>query len=135
MNILLYIPGLLVLLVRSRGIVSAVYNLAIIFSVQVTVAAPFLQTHSREYVANAFEFSRVFLYKWTVNWRFVSEETFLSRRFALSLLALHALTLVAFGLSRWCRSDGGTYGVIKRALASPSRPAGLAKITPDGTFF
>jgi alpha-1,3-mannosyltransferase len=33
------------------------------------------------------------MYQWTVNWRFISEDLFLDRRFASSLLCLHIATL------------------------------------------
>lgn len=134
MNILLYLPALLVLLVRSRGIIATMFHLCIMFGVQVLVARPFLENHPREYVTNAFEFSRVFLYKWTVNWRFLGETTFLSKGFALTLISGHLLTLLAFGLMIWCRNDGSTFRVIRRAISSPGRPAGLAKISSNGEF-
>lgn len=57
--------------------------------------------HPRSYVTRAFEFTRQFLYEWTVNWRFVSEETFLSKEFSLGLLAVHAMLLVLFLVFKW----------------------------------
>ena len=57
--------------------------------------------HPRSYVTRAFEFTRQFLYEWTVNWRFVSEETFLSKEFTLGLLAVHAMLLVLFLAFKW----------------------------------
>ena len=58
------------------------------------------------YLSRAFEFSRQFLFRWTVNWRFVGEHTFLSRRFSLSLLTAHAMALLLFALTRWIRASG-----------------------------
>ena len=55
------------------------------------------------YVSRAFEFSRQFLFKWTVNWRFVGEERFLSKEFAFALLAGHLSLLVLFASTRWLR--------------------------------
>lgn len=57
--------------------------------------------HPRNYIRRAFEFTRQFLYEWTVNWRFVSEETFLSKEFSLGLLAVHAVLLVLFLVFKW----------------------------------
>jgi hypothetical protein len=54
-------------------------------------------------MVKAFDFGRAFLWKWTVNWRFIDEEIFLSREFAWSLLAGHALTLALFILTRWLK--------------------------------
>lgn len=57
--------------------------------------------HARSYVTKAFEFTRQFFFKWTVNWRFVGEEIFLSRPFSLGLLGLHLVLLYLFGLTQW----------------------------------
>lgn len=130
MNILLFLPGLLVLLFQYRGLVGTLESLAIIFLVQVALPAPFFLSIpgldggkagdvdlTKAYLSRAFEFSRQFLYEWTVNWRFVSEETFLSARWARSLLLVHVALLVAFGLLRWSPFPGGTLGVLRRGLA------------------
>lgn len=44
---------------------------------------------------------RKFFYIWTVNWKVVSEEVFLSDELALTLLALTVCTLVFIGVFRW----------------------------------
>ena len=131
MNMLLYLPSLIVLLVKSSGILATVYHLGIILAVQIAVATQFLQHDPQAYLSNAFELSRAFLYKWTVNWRFVPEEVFLSKEFALGLLALHGLALLTFGLWRWCKPYG-TIRILKRALSAPAQPAGLDPVTSDG---
>ena len=59
--------------------------------------------HGKNYLFKAFNLGRTFLWKWTVNWRFVGEEIFLSKEFALRLLLGHALTLVLFGITRWIK--------------------------------
>lgn len=38
-----------------------------------------------------------------MNWRFISEETFLSKEFSLGLLALHATLLLLFLGMKWKR--------------------------------
>jgi hypothetical protein len=133
MNILLFLPSLLVLLVKSSGIFTTIYHLGVILAVQIAVAMQFLQYDPQAYVANAFELSRVFLYKWTVNWRFVPEDVFLTKQFALGLLGIHGITLLTFGVGRWCGPDG-IIRVLKRALAAPALPAGLVPVTSDGKF-
>ena len=55
------------------------------------------------YVSRAFELTRQFLFKWTVNWRFVGEEWFLSRKFSLLLLTLHLVLLGVFATTVWLR--------------------------------
>lgn len=64
-------------------------------------AVPFLQENPSSYISRAFEFTRRFLFKWTVNWRFVGEDVFISQSFALALLAVHASILGLFFVFRW----------------------------------
>lgn len=72
---------------------------------QILLALPFLQTNPIGYVSKSFELSRQFLFKWTVNWRFIGEETFLSREFSLSLLVLH-VSLLAIFAAVWVKPSG-----------------------------
>lgn len=132
MSVFLYFPGLLVILVKSRGVFAALRYVMIIALTQVIFALPFLENHWHSYLQQAFDLSRVFLYKWTVNWRFLNENTFLSRGFATGLLIGHVSVLVAFGWFRWCRKDGGVVKVIDRGLRRPSLPASLVPISGDG---
>jgi alpha-1,3-mannosyltransferase len=75
---------------------------------QIGYGYPF-RKRAPSYFARAFELGREFLYKWTVNWRFVDEATFLSKPFAVGLLGAHAGLLVWFMCTRW----------IKPSLRSP----------------
>ncbi|PPQ65312.1 hypothetical protein CVT24_011439 [Panaeolus cyanescens] len=131
MSILLYLPGLLVILVKRRGLVSTFMSMVTIAATQILFAIPFLKEDPWAYLRCAFDFERVFLYKWTVNWRFFDEETFLSPRLSVALLVGHLSLLVAFGLFKWCELDGGTWFVIRRALKRPLLPAEIALTTPD----
>jgi alpha-1,3-mannosyltransferase len=72
---------------------------------QVLLALPFLQTNPIGYISKSFELSRQFLFKWTVNWRFIGEETFLSREFSLALLVLH-ISLLALFAAVWVKPSG-----------------------------
>lgn len=130
MSALLYLPGILVILFRRRGLLGTFLAIVVLVLSQIAIGWPFLQENPRSYLKFAFEFSRQFLYKWTVNWRFVSEETFLSAKWARGLLALHLTTLVAFGF-RWCRRDGGVFAVIKRGLQRPTTPPSVVPISAD----
>ena len=73
---------------------------------QITLAFPFLPANAKGYLARSFELTRQFLFKWTVNWRFVGQETFVSREFAIVLIAVHLTLLAAFDLTRWTRPSG-----------------------------
>lgn len=72
---------------------------------QVLLAVPFLQTNATGYLSRAFELSRQFMFKWTVNWRFVGEETFLSREFSVGLIVLH-ISLLAIFFGNWVKPSG-----------------------------
>ncbi|RDB24043.1 putative Dol-P-Man:Man(5)GlcNAc(2)-PP-Dol alpha-1,3-mannosyltransferase [Hypsizygus marmoreus] len=133
MSILLYLPGLLVILFKRRGLFSTCRHLMTMVAVQTLLASPFLAEDFWAYVNSAFDLSRVFLYKWTVNWRFVDEKIFLSRQWALGLLVGHVSVLVLFGLFKWCRDDGGVWRVLDRGLRQPHLPAGIAPTTADYT--
>lgn len=134
MSIFLYIPGLLVILFKQGGLIATLRHIATITLTQILLALPFLSGNWRSYLQYAFDLSRVFLYKWTVNWRLVDEETFLSTRWAKGLLIGHVSTLIAFGLSRWCNRDKGVLRVLGRGFRRPTIPAGLAPVNADRRF-
>ncbi|KAF5391264.1 hypothetical protein D9757_001982 [Collybiopsis confluens] len=131
MSILLYLPSLLVILVKRRGLVYSFRKIFNIIGIQAMLAYPFLQEDWRAYANSAFDFSRVFMYKWTVNWRMIPEDIFLSQRWARGLFIGHISVLVLFGLTRWCNKDGGVWAVLDRACRRPNLPAGIAPVTPN----
>lgn len=150
MNALLFLPGFGIIYLQVLGPVFTIIQTAIPFLlVQVLVALPFLTSgFSKEYVGGAFEFSRVFFYKWTVNWRFVPENIFLSPTFALTLLGVHAVLIAAFCTRRgyhWTSliktpkifasspSAGNPVALINAILfSSPiERTSRLKSMTPD----
>lgn len=133
MSALLYLPGLLVILFKRHGLLSTLGHVLGVVLIQGGIGAPFLVHNWRTYLRYSYEFSRAFLYKWTVNWRFVSEEAFLSAWWARGLLFGHLATLVAFGLSRWCRRDGGVWTVVSSGLRRPSYAPSAVPMTADCT--
>eukprot|EP00842_Homolaphlyctis_polyrhiza_P003548 jgi/Hompol1/4194/HPOL_001750-RA len=74
MNILLFAPGFAWIVIREAGFVRAVGNGVIIAAIQILYGLPFLLHQPINYLVGAFNFGRQFLYKWTVNWRFVPED-------------------------------------------------------------
>ncbi|KAI0724112.1 mannosyltransferase [Fomitopsis betulina] len=133
MSALLYLPGLLVVLFKRRGLVGTLLHVTVLVSTQIIAGLPFLLAHPRSYLKYSYEFSRAFLYKWTVNWRFVGEETFLSNWWARGLLAAHIATLVAFGLFKWCRREGGALQVISNGISNPLRHPEGCVVSSDYT--
>ncbi|KAG8717348.1 dolichyl-P-Man:Man(5)GlcNAc(2)-PP-dolichol alpha-1,3-mannosyltransferase [Ceratobasidium sp. 395] len=131
MNILLYTPALALILLLTTGLIPSIFYLLLTFLTVLTLSSPFITTHPSPYITNSFNLGRQFLYKWTVNWRFVSEPMFLSAPFAKGLLACHVALLGLFGFGVWCRKQGGAVAVIKRALERPGSPAALSGVSQD----
>ncbi|CAD6893711.1 unnamed protein product [Tilletia controversa] len=104
MNILLFLPALATTLFRALGLPRSLPLALLFLAVQLTLALPFITpspTTRAHYLTQSFDLSRVFLFKWTVNWRFVPESVFLSGGFARGLLGGHVGMLGLFGLFRW----------------------------------
>lgn len=103
MNILLFAPALLMAYIHCLHIKNTIKQLTICAAVQVALGAPFLIENPLGYMKMSFDIGRVFLFKWTVNWRFLDEETFVNQFFHLSLLVLHVVLLVTFAITHWNR--------------------------------
>ncbi|KAL3965676.1 hypothetical protein ACCO45_002680 [Purpureocillium lilacinum] len=101
MSLLLVLPAVAVVLFLGRGFRGSLRLAWLMAQVQIAIAVPFLAGNWRGYLGRAFELSRQFKFEWTVNWRMLGEDVFLSRGFAISLLAGHALVLLIFITTRW----------------------------------
>ncbi|CAN1296144.1 Dol-P-Man:Man(5)GlcNAc(2)-PP-Dol alpha-1,3-mannosyltransferase [Linum perenne] len=107
MNVLLYAPPLLLLMLKAmdlRGVISALAGAAL---VQILLGLPFLLSHPVAYISRAFNLGRVFIHFWSVNFKFVPESIFVSKQFAVSLLIIHLVLLAVFAHCRWCKFEGG----------------------------
>lgn len=131
MSVLLYLPGILVILFKRTGVVATARHMLVLLLSQAAIGSQFLNSYPTSYLQHSYELTRVFLYKWTVNWRFVSEETFLSSTWARGLLLGHLATLIAFGAFKWCRRDGGAWPVVTLGLKSPFEAPYWLPITAD----
>ncbi|KLO12625.1 glycosyltransferase family 58 protein [Schizopora paradoxa] len=125
MSALLYLPGLLLILWKRHGIVMTASHMLQVLAIQYWLGKVFVDEFPREYLKQAFDFSRVFLFKWTVNWRFLGEDMFLSQVWSNSLLVGHVCTLLLFAHFKWCREDGGLFAMVKRSLTRPTKGAAL----------
>ncbi|KAL4887469.1 glycosyltransferase [Aspergillus karnatakaensis] len=103
MSLILLAPAVMVLLALGSDIWACIKLAVLALGIQLALAIPFLQTNPNGYFERAFEFGRQFMFKWTVNWRFIPEEIFLSRGFWWSLIALHLLILAVFGITSFLR--------------------------------
>lgn len=71
MNVLLFAPGLLLLLLQvSKNLYHVIFRLFFFCGLpQLILGAPFLLHHPIHYLRKAFELDRSFFYQWTVNWK------------------------------------------------------------------
>lgn len=103
MSLLLPLPAIGIMLFLVRGVQGSLKQAWLMAQLQIVLAFPFLPANALGYLSRAFEFSRQFLFKWTVNWRFVGEKTFLSREFSITLLVGHISALLIFLTTRWLK--------------------------------
>lgn len=121
MSLLLSLPAFGVILFLTRGITGGLKQASLMAQLQVLIGLPFLQKDWRGYLSKAFEFSRQFFFKWTVNWRFVGEERFLSQEFSVALLIGHIGMLGIFA-TKWLRPSGLSIPEIIMAVAKGKEP-------------
>ena len=94
MNVLLFAPALLYLLLQRYNILNTIKYLLLCGTVQLIIGSPFLLTHPISYLTKAFELSRQFFYIWTVNWKFLPEPVFLSQSLSIVLLLAHIVIML-----------------------------------------
>jgi alpha-1,3-mannosyltransferase len=115
MSVLLYAPGLLLLLLEAHGVRGAVAHIALCAAVQLALGAPFLLTNPVGYVLGAFGGFGDLQQRWSVNWRMLPPAVFTSRAFAPALLLGHLALLAALASRRWCHAEGGLSRSLRRA--------------------
>lgn len=120
MSLLLVLPMVGILIFFTQGVFGTVAVLGSMGALQLLTATPFLR-FPWAYLSRAFEFSRQFFFKWTVNWRFVGEDVFLSKQFSYTLLALHASVLLTFIVTRWLPPTGKSLPDVLRATFSQNQ--------------
>uniref|UniRef100_A0A0N5BC83 dolichyl-P-Man:Man5GlcNAc2-PP-dolichol alpha-1,3-mannosyltransferase n=1 Tax=Strongyloides papillosus TaxID=174720 RepID=A0A0N5BC83_STREA len=96
MNALLYAPVLGLILMDKFYFIRTLKYLLVIPGVILLLSYQFILSYPHEYFGQAFDFSRIFLYKWTVNWRFLDESLFLNVTFHKILLLSHVTVLAIF---------------------------------------
>lgn len=133
MNALLYFPGFIIIayFLCGENLLKFGTVLLVIPIVQVLMGWKFLLPFFNDeeasyirwnYINQAFNFNRKFLYEWTVNWRFISEEFFLSDFFSNGLLIANASVLIFFIFTRFIspRTTGKPVSrLIKDAMVGP----------------
>jgi len=107
---LLALPAIGLIAIQGLGLTEAIYVGMYCIMVQLISAITFVEAGNTHYFQRAFDFGRQFEFKWTVNWRFLGEETFLDRNFQISLLVVHVSLLLAFIQYRWVRPSSTGIG-------------------------
>lgn len=101
MNIMLFSPGLLFILMVEEGFIQTCIYISLCGTIQLLLGLPFLLENPYGYIKMSFDLGRQFFFKWTVNYRFLPENVFLSRYFHICLLAVHIGLLIAVFMLRW----------------------------------
>lgn len=96
MNMLLQAPGILLMLLMATGIYETIICLSICAILQLILGWPFLTTYPVEYITKSFELSRVFKYKWTVNFKFLPKSVFIGKPLSIVLLLCTIIGMCAF---------------------------------------
>lgn len=109
MNILLFAPAYALVFYEEVGLLKSIKNAAYAIGLQAILAAPYLYVNPKAYMLKAFDFQRVFMHQWTVNWRFLDEVTFTSPTFFKALLIAHVVMLFVLFWSRWLSVIFGSY--------------------------
>ncbi|OJJ50943.1 hypothetical protein ASPZODRAFT_138068 [Penicilliopsis zonata CBS 506.65] len=122
MTLVLLAPAIVIITILNFTLVESVLLGSVALLIQVLLAIPFLQENPAGYLSRAFELTRQFMFKWTVNWRFVGEETFLSREFSLALLAIHLSLLGLFVTRDWIAPSGMDPVQFVRQMMAGKRP-------------
>ena len=101
MNILLFAPALLCIYLNQLSFTGTTIQLTICAFVQLILAAPFLAVDPVAYLASAFNLTRSFLHRDSVNFAFLSRSLFLSRGLHCILLATHISALAYLAYTFW----------------------------------
>ena len=135
MSILLAAPGVGIVLLQTLPPKRAINSVMLMVQEQVLLAVPFITVNARSYIGKSFQVTRQFLFKWTVNWRFIGEDTFLAPGFAMALLGANLMCLVLFISTRWTRPSGLSPLGLARTILKPLPPSVQQEIsnnvTPD----
>ena len=104
MSALLFAPGVAFLLFQNLSFWSAIGHILLVCGgIQLLLGLPFLTTHPIAYIHKAFELTRVFELKWSVNYQFLTNEVFTSKSVSILLLFFTMGLYVLFYRKVWLR--------------------------------
>lgn len=106
MNVLLYLPGLVIIVyfLNDENLFKTIGMILFGVFIEIGLNWQFLSNGEeirKNFLKKSFDFNRQFMYKWSVNWKFIDEETFLNDIFHKILLILQVLVLMMFIFKKW----------------------------------
>ncbi|KAG6547344.1 hypothetical protein Mapa_011281 [Marchantia paleacea] len=136
MNVLLYAPPLLLLLLKTLPIGGVITSISCAAFVQLVVGLPFLLVYPLAYISRSFNLGRVFIHFWSVNFKFIPEPWFVSKPFAVALLALHLVLLFLFAGYKWCKHEksGAPKYKVKKSRKKKLTPDHIVTLLFTGNF-
>ncbi|KAK1385168.1 Asparagine-linked glycosylation 3 [Heracleum sosnowskyi] len=133
MNVLLYAPPLLLLMLKAMNIFGVISALAGAAIVQILLGLPFIASNPISYMSRAFNLGRVFIHFWSVNFKFVPEQIFISKMFALSLLVAHLVLLAVFANYKWSKYEGGILSFLHTRMVQMKLKYSVSSSSPPKT--
>ncbi|KAG6748483.1 hypothetical protein POTOM_048406 [Populus tomentosa] len=134
MNVLLYAPPLLLLMLKAMNIYGVISALACAALVQVSWTATAINVLGELMLVVVVVIDettmRMLVVGWlksldtgvngrkSVNFKFIPEPVFVSKQFAISLLIAHLGLLAAFAHYKWCRHEGGLFKFLHSKVTS-----------------
>jgi alpha-1,3-mannosyltransferase len=100
MNLLNILPALIIYLLFTKGLKETFFMGLLSLFIQIGFSLPFLLNNWKNYLYFSYQFNRKFIYKWSINWKFLSETIFQNNWFHLSLLILQ-LSFIIYILYKW----------------------------------
>ena len=64
------------------GMIKTIRSVILLILMQLIIGLEFLIHDKEAYLGKAFEFSRVFMFKWSVNWQFLGEQIATGKQWA-----------------------------------------------------
>ncbi|KAG5464031.1 hypothetical protein LSCM1_00211 [Leishmania martiniquensis] len=101
MNVLLFAPGMLYVMLRTLPLRRVVCYLLLCAAWQVAVGLPFLAYNCKAYLSKSFDLHRVFTHRWSVNYQFLDAEVFGKPALGQALLVMTLATWVLLWRTRW----------------------------------
>ncbi|KAG0677237.1 dolichyl-P-Man:Man(5)GlcNAc(2)-PP-dolichol alpha-1,3-mannosyltransferase [Pichia californica] len=110
MNVLLYLPGLIIILyfLCDENLLKLFGMIIFGIIIEIGINFQFLTNGEKirnHFIKGAFDFSRQFMYKWTVNWKFIDKEMFSSDWFHRLLFGMHIIVLLIFIFKKWVNKN------------------------------